>query len=729
MIKKTIIVISLLIFFLVGQFGLTRKAKAAEAMIMDNGVSVPSDFPHVDISINDNPDPGYIFIDNRGGGGNPYNIIFNNSGAPIWYLRTPDERRDFKVQPNGWLTMMIRDGYGGNGWGFIALDQNYEYVKTFRATNGYSTDEHELVVLPDSGYLLIGRKDSTVDMSEYVSGGRPNATVRETCIQEYTAGDSLIFEWRAWSHFDIRDVELEDLTGSYIRFPHMNAIDIDDDGHILLSSRHISEVTKINRQTGAIIWRLGGEHNQFEFIDDPLQGFTSQHTIRALGDCHYTVFDNGNLHNPQVSRAVEYVLDTNEMTATLVWEFRDTPDKYSHYMGNVQRLPNTNTLINWAVSHLPKLTEVRIDGSKAFEMNFVDHWECYRVHRFPWEGMALKPYLIVEPHNNNITLIFNKFGDSNVDYYNIYGGTTPSSTDILDTSKLTMKKLSNLQNHCEYYFRVKAIDEYGNESDYSNEENVFVNFIDPGQNIIINGDFAAGKDPWKLEVTGSASAIWNIEDGVSHFNVINGGNEIDEIQLSQNGLGLIQGNDYIFEFDARADEPRIIEIKVEQDSSTAINYSKIGFSALTPVMTHFEYPFKMEDQTDFNARVVINTGNSNVDVYIDNISLKEVQSEIDETMPGVPSQYRLIGNSPNPFSVLTKISFFIPQISHVNIKIYNVCGEFVQELIDEKMENGEHTLDFNAAHISAGIYFCQFEARSTINSKRYRATQKMLLIK
>jgi hypothetical protein len=729
MIKKAIIVITLLIFFLIDQFGLMQKANAAEAIIMENGVSIPSDFPHVDISINDNPDPGYIFIDNRGGGGKPYNIIFNNSGAPIWYLRTPDERRDFKVQPNGWLTMMIRDGYGGSGWGFIALDQNYEYVKTFRATNGYGTDEHELLVLQDGGYLLIGRKDSTVDMSEYVPGGRPDATVRETCIQEYTANDSLIFEWRAWAHFDIRDVELDDLTGSYICFPHMNAIDIDEDGHILLSSRNISEVTKIHRQTGAIIWRLGGAHNQFEFIDDPLQGFTSQHAIKALGEGHYTIFDNGDLHNPQVSRAVEYVLDTNEMTATLFWEFRDTPDKFSHYMGNVQRLPNTNTLINWAVPDLPKLTEVRTDGSKAFEMNFVDQWECYRVHRFPWEGMALRPYLIVEPHNNNITLIFNKFGDSNVDYYNIYGGTTPSSTDILDTSKLTMKKLSNLQNHCEYYFRVKAIDKYGNESDYSNEESAFVNFIDSGQNIIINGDFAAGEEHWEWEVTDSASAIWNIEGGISHFNLINGGNEIDEVQLRQNGLTLIQGNDYIFEFDAWADVPRIIEVKVEQDASSAINYSKIGFSGLTPIMTHFEYPFNMEYQTDFNARVVINTGNSDVDVYIDNISLKEAQSGIDETLPSVPSQYQLIGNYPNPFNAQTKISFFIPQISHVNIKIYNICGEFVQELINKKMESGEHTLDFNAAYISPGIYFCQFKARSLINSKQYRAIQKMLLIK
>jgi hypothetical protein len=267
-----------------------------------------------------------------------------------------------------------------------------------------------------------------------------------------------------------------DLTGWYIRFPHMNAIDIDEDGHILFSSRHMCEVTKIHRQTGAIIWRLGGVNNQFQFIDDTLQGFSAQHTIRSLGGGHYTIFDNGNLHNPHVSRAVEYVLDTNAMTATLFWEFRDTPDKSSYYMGNVQRLPNTNTLINWALSYLPKLTEVRTDGSKAFEMNFVDQWECYRVHRFPWEGMALRPYLIAEPHDDNITLIFNKFGDTNVAYYNIYGDTTPSATDLLDTSRLTMKELSNLQNHVEYYFRVTAVDQYGSESFYSNEESVFVDF-------------------------------------------------------------------------------------------------------------------------------------------------------------------------------------------------------------------------------------------------------------
>ena len=123
-------------------------------------------------------------------------------------------------------------------------------------------------------------------------------------------------------------------------FPHMNAIDIDTDGHILLSSRNTSEVTKINRDTGDIIWRLGGVHNQFTFVNDPLNGPRNQHAVRMVTTNDYTMFDNGNLHNPPVSRGVEYRLDTNNMTATLVWQYPNptTPSMYSFYMGDVQRL-------------------------------------------------------------------------------------------------------------------------------------------------------------------------------------------------------------------------------------------------------------------------------------------------------------------------------------------------------------------------------------------------------
>ena len=98
----------------------------------------------------------------------------------------------------------------------------------------------------------------------------------------------MIFIWKAWDHFDIRDLEIENLYGSYIRFPHMNAVFIDEDGHILLSSRHLSEISKIHRQSGEFIWRMIGapnsQYNDFQFVNDPLNGFRNQHAIRSLGN-------------------------------------------------------------------------------------------------------------------------------------------------------------------------------------------------------------------------------------------------------------------------------------------------------------------------------------------------------------------------------------------------------------------------------------------------------------
>ena len=601
----------------------TADMKAEEAVsaaaiegpnVMPNGVSVPSDFPHVNVTINNNPAPGYIFLDYRGSP-TQYAMILENSGAPVWYRRGT-RARDFKVQKNGIITWT----------NFFGYDQNFNYLRSFGAVNGYGTDDHELQVQEDGGYLLIGQRSSTVDMSLYVSGGNPNASVRETVVQEFTAAGELIFQWRAWDNFDVRDVHLDNILASSFRFPHMNAIDIDEDGHILISSRHLSEATKINRDTGEIIWRLSGipKNNDFAYVnDDELQGFRNQHDIRSMGNGRYTVFDNGNLHSPSVSRAVEYELDLNAMTATLVWEFRDTPDKYTHYMGNAQRLPNGNTLINFVLAQYPKVIEVNQSGGKEFEMSYAGNSDDnYRVFRFPWEGTVEMPYLVVESPPDSLTLIFNKFGDPNVDYYRIYGGTTPQPTTVLATSTETLKHISEgLENGIRYYFRVTAVDIHGTESDYSNEENAVVSFTEPGQNVVLNGDFCQGQASWIWNVGGSADAAWQIENGVSHFDITNGGTQISDVQLRQAGMKLVRGKEYVFEFDAWSDLPRIIEAKVGQNESPWTNYSKIGYSSVTPNPTHFRYPFTMQDPSDYNARVVFNTGTSNIDVYIDNVSL------------------------------------------------------------------------------------------------------------
>jgi len=600
-------------------------ASAGEAMIMENGVSVPSDLPHVNIAVNDNPAPGYIFIDYDSS--IDYTMILNNTGAAVWYKRG-SKGRDFKVQKNGMLTMV-------GGGGFVGYDQNFNRIASFYAVNGYSTDDHELQVLEDGRYLLIGRRNETVDMRQYVEGGKPNATVRETVLQEFTLEGDLILQWRAWDNYDIHLMEYwsydDKPTSQSIRFVHMNAIDIDTDGHILVSSKRVSEVTKIHRYTGEVIWRLGGEHpdpsqdpyleQRLTILNDPLGQFNVQHDIRVVGENRYTVFDNHHLDSSPNSRAVEYEVDPNQMTATMVWEYYGGYDSF--HMGNAQRLPNGNTLINWVITSAPKATEVRPDGTKVFEMNWVQrNSKSYRVFRFPWEGMVEVPYLIVEPQEDNVTLIFNKFGDPNVAYYIIYGGTSPHPTEVLDISESTLKRLTALENGRRYYFRVTAVDFGGLESDYSNEEDVVVHIVRSNENMVLNGDFSQEKSSWTWQVGRYAAATWKIEDGVSHFDIANGGNQVSDVQLRQAGIQLVHAETYIFEFDAWADAPRIIEAKVGQDGAPYINYSRIGYIYVTPQREHLVYSFMMQDATDFNTLVVFNMGMSNADVYIDNVSLK-----------------------------------------------------------------------------------------------------------
>ncbi|MEI6606254.1 MAG: aryl-sulfate sulfotransferase [Verrucomicrobiota bacterium] len=596
-------------------------ASPGVAGLMPNGVSVPSNFPHITITTNNNPCADPIFIDNRGGGGQCYNVIFDNTGSPIWYQRMPDERRDMKVQPNGVLTLLARD----KGQYFYGMNTHYEKIAEYWTTNGYSVDEHELQMLADGTYFLIGLNYQSVDLSRYVSGAGTSVGITEDCIQQFTPAGELIFQWRAWDHLDPAGQNTVVGATNPGDFTHMNAIAVDSDGHILLSSRNTSEITKINADTGEIIWRLGGTHNQFTYVNDSLGGQRNQHAIRPLGNNHYTMFDNGNGHSPQVSRGVEYVVDPVAMTATLVWQYLQAPTNlFTYYMGNVQRLSNGNTLINWVIGGYPKLTEVRPDGTKAFEMNWVSQYEAYRVWRCPWQGVALKPYLILESYPDNMTLLFNQFGDTNVAAYRIYAGTSPQPTTLIGSSTTTMKSFNNLVNGQRYYFRVTAVDKNGVEGASSNEENAVVNIIKPGQNMVANGDFSGGTASWTWALTSPAVATLSTSSGYSRFNITNAGSTVSNVQLRQAGMQLVQGKKYIFEFDAWADTARSIEAKVGQDVSPYTNYSGIGYTSVTTTKTHYRYTFTMTAANDLSSRVVINTGKlgtSTASVNIDNVSL------------------------------------------------------------------------------------------------------------
>ena len=94
-----------------------------------------------------------------------------------------------------------------------------------------------------------------------------------------------------------------------------------------------------------------------------------------------------------------------------------------------------------------------------------------------------------------------------------------------------------------------------------------------------------------------------------------------------------------------------------------------------------------------------------------------------EQIDQLPNGFALSQNYPNPFNPSTKINFSIPQRDYVSLKVYNVLGQQVAELINKNMETGTYSVDFNASNLPSGVYVYTLSAGST------KLSNKMMLIK
>ncbi len=352
---------------------------------INNGL--PEDFPTITVSVNNNPTDGYLFF--APFMQNPllgYLVIMDNNAIPIYYKRMSKVQTDFKVQPNGLLThgdAFVRK--------FYAMDSSYSIVDSFSTGNGYVTNNHEFQMISNGHSLLLSYDPQPVRMDTIVPGGDSSAIVIGLIVQELDVDKNVVFQWRSWDHYQITDATEDiDLTQHTIDYVHGNAIELDFDGNLLISSRHMDEITKINRQTGEIIWRWGGlksRNNQFQFVNDQ-RTFSHQHDIRRLENGNVTLYDNGNLHFPRYSRAAEYQLDETNKIASLVWDYQHEESIYKSAQGNVDRLSNHNTIIGWGGwiydSDIQAISEVQVNGIVELEISIPDSFSNYRAFKFPW---------------------------------------------------------------------------------------------------------------------------------------------------------------------------------------------------------------------------------------------------------------------------------------------------------------------------------------------------------
>jgi hypothetical protein len=103
--------------------------------------------------------------------------------------------------------------------------------------------------------------------------------------------------------------------------------------------------------------------------------------------------------------------------------------------------------------------------------------------------------------------------------------------------------------------------------------------------------------------------------------------------------------------------------------------------------------------------------------------LVSLTADVEDENNLLPSQFSLSQNYPNPFNPTTKISFTLPEDRFVNLSIYNLLGQKIQELINGHLSKGTHPITWNGAEFSSGVYFYQ------LKTKDFSQTKKMILLK
>lgn len=438
-------------------------------------VTFPASFPVYTVTVSSTvpvttPDPAYVFFapNYTGAQGASFLSIFDLAGEPIFYQALPANTRayDFKQQPTGTLTYISAQDYV-----FHELDTTYTEVDTHAAI-GYPTDVHELLLLPN-GHALLMIYDTLLNQDLSAYGGHITATVVSLVIQELDANKNLFFEWHSWGQLPITETQVS-LTTPVVDYAHGNAIEVDLDGHLLISSRNLSEITKIDRVTGDIIWRLGGHGSDFTFPNGEQDRFAFQHDVRRLPNGNLTLFDNHVGQVPPHSRAVEYVLDEVNWEATVVWEYHHVPEVSANAQGSARRQADGSTIIGWGSGLSPAITVIDVGSETTFELELAATHRNYRALLSAWHAVpAWEPVLAVTAATTtSLTLAMSWNGATDIAAYRVYGGRGPEASTLLATvprtgfaDEVSLHQQPN--QHC--YWRVLPITQSGEATRYSNE--------------------------------------------------------------------------------------------------------------------------------------------------------------------------------------------------------------------------------------------------------------------
>jgi hypothetical protein len=332
------------------------------------------------------PSDDCLFLAPSSGPGQRGALILDGKGDIVWFRpSSPLTTMNFRAASLGGRPVLTWwEGRAERGLGrgaYVIMDDSYRVIARLPA-KGKRFDLHECELTTRGTALVTGHVIQPASLSSV--GGPRGGTVIGSIVQELAVPSGrVLFEWRSLDHVAIEE-SYATYTGHAYDYFHVNSIDVDADGHLLVSARNTWAVYKVHRESGKVLWRLGGKRSDFRM--GPGTRFAWQHDARHHDEGRLvSIFDNS--AEPPVrprSRVLVIALDRRARYAKLVRAYAHPQRLLAPFMGNAQVLPNGNVVVGWGA--LPYVTEFHRGGGVRFDARLPAGGMNYRAFRLPWRG-------------------------------------------------------------------------------------------------------------------------------------------------------------------------------------------------------------------------------------------------------------------------------------------------------------------------------------------------------
>ncbi len=421
-------------------------------------------------------------------------LIMDQDGNPVWfrplcsrYIQNADFRVQFyKGEPV--LTMWqgtisgtqaensnLPDGDPEPGAYFQIINQGYKVIKRLYAQKGFTADVHEFTLTKRNTALFTAVKQVPADLTKY--GGPEEGYFDNYSIQEVDLETGeLLFFWSALAHINPADSMIAASSAANSNniwdCYHVNSVEEGPNNTLLISMRNMWAIYSIDKETGNIIWQLGGKQSDFTLGPNAL--FSWQHDARYRSKNRISLFDDACCACPSCppegqARGLILGLDFDNMTAHVDRTFYHDPALFVPSQGNVQKLPNGNQFVGWGQE--PYLSEFANKGNTIkdasvnflYDMKFPNQNLSYRAFKNIWVGLPLYPPSIAVKLYHDSAIVYATWnGSTETVAWQVLAGPKPDKLSIIEKYSERIGFETKIDVHSEGpFFQVNALDSCG----------------------------------------------------------------------------------------------------------------------------------------------------------------------------------------------------------------------------------------------------------------------------